>query len=90
MPGIIGICCYGNRSEILDALGELRAWPVLEGCRNTPGADIGSVVDAIHSVARLAQQEAGTLIELEINPLLALRNGAVAVDALIRKSSEGA
>ena len=79
-----------TRSEIQDALGELGAWPVLEGCRNTPGADIGAVAGAIHCVARLARQEAGTLIELEINPLLALRQGAVAVDALIRKSSEGA
>ena len=75
-------------AEIGQALGRLRIWPVLEGYRGNPGADIEAAVKAIESLARFAHGEAGRLLELEVNPLLALPNGAVAVDAMIHMSNE--
>ena len=47
------------------------------------GADIGSLVETIASVAAFAEARATTLVELDVNPLLALPTGCIAVDALI-------
>jgi acyl-CoA synthetase (NDP forming) len=48
------------------------------------GADIAGLVGAILRIAALAEHHRCGLIELEVNPLLALRDGCVAVDALAR------
>ncbi|MFI1966478.1 acetate--CoA ligase family protein [Streptomyces pathocidini] len=71
-----------GRADIAAALRELRAWPLLSGFRG-PGADVAAVVQAIEAIAHYAR-DCEDLTELEVNPLLALRDGAVAVDALIR------
>ena len=76
-------------NEIGDALRRLRMWPVLEGYRDSAGADAEAIAMIIDSVARFAESEADRLIELEINPLLVLPQGAVAVDAMIRTTSRG-
>ena len=75
-------------AEIGDALRRLRIWPILEGYRGNSGADINAAGKAIESVVGFAQREAGRLLELEVNPLLALPKGAVAADALIRIANE--
>ena len=75
--------------EIRDALAQLRIWPVLQGYRGSPPADVGALVDAVAAVARLAERHAGEVTEIEINPFLALRKGGIAADALVRRISEG-
>ena len=45
---------------------------------------MAALVDAIAAVAAFAMAHADRLEELDVNPLLALPQGAVAVDALIR------
>ena len=72
-----------TRLEILTALRGLRVGPVLEGFRGRP-ADLESVVSAVEAVAAFAVDHADRLVELEVNPLLVLGSGAMAVDALIR------
>jgi acetyl-CoA synthetase len=69
--------------DIRAALRRLRIWPVLEGYR---GRDVGldAVVEAIEAIVAFASDHADQLVELEVNPLLVLPEGAVAVDALIR------
>ena len=57
---------------------------LLAGYRGRPAADIEAVLDAAEAVARYAEANAGRLIELDVNPLIAGRSGAVAADALIR------
>ncbi len=71
--------------DIHAALRRLRVWPVLAGFRGRT-IDLDAVVDAIARVTALASDHAERLVELEVNPLLALPDGAVAVDALIRLS----
>jgi acyl-CoA synthetase (NDP forming) len=78
-----------RRAEIRDALTGLRVGPVLEGFRGH-GADLDAVVDAVEAIARFATDHAHRLVELEVNPLLALPSGAVAVDALVRLAEPGA
>jgi len=58
---------------------------LLGGYRGGPAADMDAIVDNIMAVATYAQDNWNDLRELDVNPLLALENGAVAVDALIRK-----
>ncbi|NKX45682.1 acetate--CoA ligase family protein [Roseicyclus persicicus] len=71
-------------SEIEAALAGLRCGPLLSGYRGRPSADMPALVAAILSVQDCAVAHAGALMELEINPLIATPDRAVAVDALIR------
>ncbi len=63
-------------------LGELRGRVLLDGYRGTPAVDRDALVDVIMAVQRMAQD--GVVRELDVNPLLALPSGAVALDALAR------
>lgn len=72
-----------TRTAIRAALTGLRVGPVLEGFRGR-AADLEAVVSAVEAIARFATDHADRLVEVEVNPLLVLPEGAVAVDALIR------
>ncbi len=75
-------------ADIYRALSSLRVWPLLQGFRGR-SADIDSVVGAVAAIVGYAQQHADRLLELEVNPLFVLPDGAVAVDALIRLHAAG-
>ena len=77
-----------NRAEIERALRGLKTWPLIEGFRGKSG-DAGAVIAAVEAVAAFAQAHPGLIEELDVNPLLVLPpgEGAVAVDALIRRRS---
>ncbi|MNW16712.1 hypothetical protein D3C71_2156560 [compost metagenome] len=62
----------------------MRSAPLLTGFRGRPAADLEALVAAIRAVADYACENAGQLLELDVNPLLVSVDGAVAVDALIR------
>ncbi|WP_166359576.1 acetate--CoA ligase family protein [Pseudomonas akapageensis] len=66
------------------ALLGLRSAPLLQGFRGRQAADLDALVAAIRAVADYACENAGLLLELDVNPLLAGAQGSVAVDALIR------
>ncbi len=72
-----------TREEIAEALASLRMAPLLSGYRGKPAANIEGVIDAIEAIARYAEANAEALIELDVNPLIARADDAVAVDALI-------
>ena len=71
--------------DLTDALGRLRLWPLLKGYRGRPRADVAALVDMILRLAALMQADAG-LEEIELNPVILRVQGAVAVDALIRRA----
>jgi len=73
-----------TRHSVRLALMSLKVWPVLEGFRNRPSADIEAVIDVAMSISDYAQRENNKLEELDINPLMACETGAIAADALIR------
>jgi acetyl-CoA synthetase (ADP-forming) len=64
-------------------LRKLRVWPLLGGYRGGAPLDVAAAADTLVKVGELATSLAGRLVELDINPLLVLRQGegAVAVDA---------
>ncbi|MDH5530409.1 MAG: acetate--CoA ligase family protein, partial [Paracoccaceae bacterium] len=72
--------------EIRAALARLKLWPLLDGYRGRAKADIAAVVAVVSRLATLMINDPD-LEEIEINPLIVRQNGAVAVDALIRKAA---
>jgi acyl-CoA synthetase (NDP forming) len=75
-----------SEAEIEAALRSLRAIKLMEGFRGRPAGDIGGAIEAVAAVARFAEANAATLVELDVNPLMVRPEGqgAVAADALIR------
>ncbi len=73
-----------SRADIETALAGLPLHKLLAGYRGKPGCDCPALVDAIARIAAWAMDHADRLEEMDVNPLLALPTGAVAVDALIR------
>ncbi|MES0056654.1 MULTISPECIES: acetate--CoA ligase family protein [unclassified Mesorhizobium] len=74
------------RSAVAAALRSLKLFPLLDGWRGQPRADIDGALDAIEMLADFAVSRRDSLDVLEINPLI-LRppgKGAVAADAVLR------
>jgi hypothetical protein len=63
-------------------LRSLRGAALLDGVRGRPAVDIKAVADAVSRLSVLAARNEATLDGIEINPLLARPDGAVALDAL--------
>jgi len=76
-----------TQDEILSGLKRLRIWPLLAGYRGKSGADIQAIIDTVLTVCELAYSYQNSLIELEINPLIAQSDGCVAADGLMRLSN---
>jgi acyl-CoA synthetase (NDP forming) len=72
-----------TRAEILAALARLRLWPLLDGYRGRPKADVAALADVALCLATAMEDPA--LEEIEINPVMVRAQGAIAVDALVRK-----
>jgi acyl-CoA synthetase (NDP forming) len=73
---------------IRKAVLSLRSAALLQGFRGREVADLESLVSAIRAVADYACENAGLLLELDVNPLLVGAAGTTAVDALIRLGHE--
>lgn len=76
-----------TRGDILQGLRQLRCFRLLDGYRGAPKADLDAIVSAVEAIVRYAGAEEARLQELDVNPLIALPVGTVAVDALIRLSA---
>ena len=84
MADVVAVALPATRDEILVALSQLRAFPLLEGARGQRGSDLGALVDM---AARLAEYAGATpeAQEIDINPLRVFSEGggALALDARI-------
>ena len=74
-----------TEAQVLEAARGLRLWPLLDGYRGRPRADMAAVADIAVRLGALMLADAG-LEEIEINPIMVRENGAVAVDALVRRA----
>jgi len=70
-------------AEVGEALASLRGAPLLHGVRGRPPADVGAIVGAALSLAALAADLGDQISEVDVNPLVALPDRAVVVDALV-------
>ncbi len=69
-----------------DLIHSIRAAPVLLGHNGQPGAHIDALRDTLLRVSRLAS-DLPQVAELDLNPVIARPDGAIAVDARIRVTS---
>lgn len=67
----------------LEMLGETRAGPLLDGARGGPPLDRRAVAEVVARLSALVVGSGGRIREVEINPLRAHVDGAVALDALV-------
>ena len=72
-----------DKAEARRMIEEIRSVSLLKGARGKPKANLNAIVDVIMKVQRLAMDLAADIAELDINPLLALPDRAVALDALV-------
>jgi acyl-CoA synthetase (NDP forming) len=74
-----------SRAEIEAALRGLKLFPLLDGFRGRPKADLAAAVDAILGIGAFALAHAEAIAEMDINPLIvcAAGQGAWIADALI-------
>lgn len=74
-----------TRDDIEAALRGLKLYPLLEGYRGRPKADVNAAIDAIAGIADFVQKNEGEIEELDINPLIvcAEGKGAWIADALL-------
>lgn len=63
-------------------IGEIKGKPVLDGVRGQPAADITALKSAILKVSEFVQAHP-EVQELDLNPMFAYADGAIAVDARI-------
>jgi hypothetical protein len=63
-------------------LDRLRLRPLLDGWRGAPPVALDALADVVVAVSRLAVDRGERLAALDLNPVIATADGAVAVDAL--------
>lgn len=75
------------RSETVEAaLRSLRIWPLIEGYRGKPAANLDAIIAAVMGVQDYVIANAAHVSEVEINPLMCTPDDAIAVDALLRQA----
>lgn len=62
---------------------ELRSFPILDGARGRPKADIKALAATLSRLSRLAAANSGRIDSMDINPLIVRADGVFAVDAMI-------
>ncbi len=68
--------------EAAEMVVDVRAYPLLNGYRNTPAADVKAIVDLLLSVSKLVVEHP-EIKELDLNPVMAYAQGTKTVDARI-------
>lgn len=71
-----------DRRDAEEMVRSLRGYPLLQGARGRAKADVKALVDVVLAVARMAAATPN-LAELDLNPVVVLPRGAVAVDSLV-------
>jgi acyl-CoA synthetase (NDP forming) len=71
-----------NRKDAQEMIQEIKGYPLLQGCRGKEPASIAALVEIILKISNFVEENS-RIKELELNPVFAYRNKAVAVDARI-------
>jgi len=79
-----------TRKDAEEMIGEIKGYPLLQGYRGQEPADIPFLEQLIVKVSELVEQYP-QIRELDLNPVFAYRDGAIAVDAriVLEASTEG-
>lgn len=85
MPDVAVLLAPCTLDQVMEKLRGLRLWPLLEGVRGEPAADVQAFAQMVVQFARFAQASAGRIQSIDINPVMlgAQKEGVLAVDALV-------
>jgi len=74
-----------DEAAALAMLRSLKAYPLLDGARGRPKADVAAAARAIAALSRFAARHAPSVADIDVNPLVVLDagQGAYALDALL-------
>jgi len=72
-----------QREEAEAMLREVRSFPLLDGARGRPKADVAALVELLLAVSRFVGAHADRIDELDLNPVWVSPAGALALDAVI-------
>ena len=72
-----------GKTTALQMLRELRGYGLLTGARRTTPVDLDALAEAMARISVLAHRHADRFASVEINPLVALADRAIALDGLI-------
>jgi len=77
-----------TRADAEEMIREVKGFPLLDGARGRPKADIGALADLILNVSRMACELRGRVAEFDLNPVRVRPEGqgVVALDALVVRS----
>ena len=70
------------RRDAREMVREIKGFPVLQGVRGQEAVDIAALEDILLKVSELAERHP-EVRELDLNPVIAYKDGAVAVDARV-------
>ena len=73
--------------DATEMVREIQGFPVLEGFRGTPAANLEAIESMLLQLSEFAEANPD-VAELDLNPVFARPDGAVAVDARILLTSE--
>jgi acetyl-CoA synthetase (ADP-forming) len=71
-----------EREDAREMIREIKGYPVLEGFRGKEAADISILEEILLKVSRFVDDHP-EIKELDLNPIFAYKDGAVAVDARV-------
>jgi acyl-CoA synthetase (NDP forming) len=82
--GDVGVrICPITRAEATQTIRSLATFPLLTGFRGEPAADLAALEDLLVRVSAMVDSH-HEIAELDLNPVIAGPDGAIAVDARIR------
>lgn len=71
-----------TRKDAQEMIREIRGYPLLEGYRGQEAVSISALEDIILRVSEFVEMNP-EIKELDLNPIIAYKNGAIAVDARV-------
>lgn len=71
-----------SEEEAREMITEVKAYPLLQGYRGTPPADIDAIVQILLNTSKLVMEHP-EIKELDLNPVMVYKKGAKTVDARI-------
>jgi acyl-CoA synthetase (NDP forming) len=71
-----------TKADAGDMIRQIKGYRLLEGFRGQPAVDVASLEELLIKISAFIQENP-EIKEMDINPLIAYKNGAVAVDARI-------
>jgi acyl-CoA synthetase (NDP forming) len=72
-----------TEAQALEAIDQLRIAPVLKGARGQPPLDAKALARAAVALGDFALQHQANLLSVDVNPVMVMAEGVVAVDAVI-------